>query len=304
MIFGVVVLLGQRAREQQAAEDIAKQYAELTRLNQGQASPENIDAAKKQEAQLREYMAKARGFFQRIPPIPNFTTNRIGDSDFATALRNTITQLTNSAGKQSVELPAEYYFSFESQRKLMVFDATNLNNMAVHLGEIKAICDILFSAKINYLIGIRREIISDTTDLNPPDYIADKTVSTPLADLTPYEVTFKSFSTELAEVLAGLASSTNAYVVKSINVEREGLAADDAMAGVNAPQPLAQPQRYPNRPYYPGGYPPPGNRGGFTPPYPAPAPLAQPARTSDIFLNEKPFRVTLDIEVVKMKRGK
>ena len=32
--------------------------------------------------------------------------------------------------------------------------------MAVHLGEIKAICDILFDAKINYLIGIRREVVS------------------------------------------------------------------------------------------------------------------------------------------------
>ena len=40
-----------------------------------------------------------------------------------------------------------------------------------------------------------------------------------LAVLTPYEVTFRCFSSELAAVLAGLASSPYALLVKTINVE-------------------------------------------------------------------------------------
>src|ERR1700722_1398796 len=80
MIFGVFVLLSQMSAEQHAADSIAQQYAELTRLNTGPASPENIDESKRQEAEIRKYIKKAKGFFQRIPPIPS-TTNKVSNSD-------------------------------------------------------------------------------------------------------------------------------------------------------------------------------------------------------------------------------
>ncbi|HLH55993.1 MAG TPA: Amuc_1100 family pilus-like protein, partial [Verrucomicrobiae bacterium] len=51
------------------------------------------------------------------------------------------------------------------------------------------------------------------------DYISERTTSNSLAVLTPYEITFRSFSSELATVLAGFASSPHALLVKTINVE-------------------------------------------------------------------------------------
>ena len=95
--------------------------------------------------------------------------------------------------------------------------------MASHLGEIKAICDILFDAKVNTLDSIRREKISELNDNYPSDYLGtQKTITNTLAELTPYEVTFKSFSAELALVLGSLAGSPNGFIVKSINVEPVG----------------------------------------------------------------------------------
>ena len=306
MIFGVIVLLSQMSAEQQAAQDIDKVFADLNTLNGGPASPENIEAAREQEKQLRAYVVKARSFYQRIQPIPNFTTNRVSNAEFAADLRNTVSQLQRSARQQSVELPPEYYFSFEAQKKLMIFDPTSLDSMAVHLGEVKTICSIMFNAKVNALLGIQREIISEINDINPSDYLplGDKTVSTPLAELTPYEVTFKCFSTELANVLAAFAGSSNGIIVKSINVEPAS--AIEEVAGAYNPAggpPTVMPASPPFGFGPPGAAPPEGGGRRFFAP-PTAAPVASPSRGSQVFLNEKPFRVTLYIEVVKIKSAK
>ena len=90
----------------------------------------------------------------------------------------------------------------------------------VQLGEVKAICAVLFQAKINSLDNLRRERVSDD-DLKGPqtDYLPDKSVTNELAVLSPYEVSFRCFSSELAAVLAGFASSPCGLMVKTINVE-------------------------------------------------------------------------------------
>jgi len=200
MIVGGVYLYSQISDEESGADQIAGQYAELTRLtgqnpHPGDGTIDNIKATKEQAASLRTYTNKVRPFYQRIAPIPESTgSNKITDRDFASQLRITVSQLQHSAAQQSVLLPPDYYFTFEAQKKIMNFDPGSLDQLAGHLGEIKALCDLLFAAKVNSLDSIRREIISPN-DNNPPDYLTDKTVSTPLADLTPYEVTFRCFST-------------------------------------------------------------------------------------------------------------
>ena len=46
--------------------------------------------------------------------------------------------------------------------------------------------------------------------------------------MTPYTVTFRAFSPEIAQVLAGFASSPHGFIVKSINVQPAGAAGDGA----------------------------------------------------------------------------
>ena len=102
----------------------------------------------------------------------------------------------------------------------------SLEPLSVQLGEVKAICDVLFQAKINSLDNIRRERVSDD-DLKGPqtDYLSEKSVTNELAVLSPYEVSFRCFSSELAAVLAGFASSPCGLMVKTINVESAPAAA-------------------------------------------------------------------------------
>jgi hypothetical protein len=305
---GGYYLYTQIADESSVSDQIKAQYAELDRLvgqnpHPGNDTINNIQAAKDQAAALRAYVKKVQPYFQPIPPVPESeTTNRISDREFASSLRITISQLQHLATNQSVQLPPDYYFTFEAQRKIMNFDAASIGQLAQHLGEIKTICELLFDAKVNSLDSIRREIVSPNDD-SPPDYLTQKTVSTPLADLTPYEITFRCFSSELAIVLANFASSTNAFLVKTINVEPSGVGtmADEQGGSAFANQPVPSRMPVPYNPYR-GGYP--GMRRGDVPPPAAmmPAPVAPVSHSGpQVILNEHPLRVTLTLQVVKIK---
>ena len=205
-------------------EKLNSDYAELKTLNSanphpGSGSINNIKLAQEQRDQLRDFLKKTQPFFQPIPKIPDLP--KITDRDFSAALSQTIEQLRLEATNTSVALPPENYsFSFTAQKSKISFAAGSLNRLAVQLGEIKAITKVLFDAKVNSLDNLRRERVSQDDSYGlQTDYLSEKTETNALAVITPYEVTFRSFSTELAAVLAGFASSPNALLVKTINVE-------------------------------------------------------------------------------------
>jgi hypothetical protein len=285
MVVGIFYLLGQINDENQVTEEIQKQYEELSRLAKQNPHPgnnkvDNIKTAKEQDIALREYIKKERAIFQPIDSIPDTSTNKISNADFARELRNTVSELRRSADASACKLPPDYYFTFEAQKKSLIFEPGTLEVLASHLGEVKALCDVLFDAKINFLDGIQREIVSTNQDSNLPDYLPQqKTVSTPLANLTPYRVSFRCFSADLASVLASLATSPNGFWIQTIDVEPVNAVAEEPNPGAPmAPQPVH------SRPGAPG-------------PGVAPA----PAPRNSAFLNEKSIRVTLLIQLVKPK---
>jgi hypothetical protein len=315
IVVGVFYLLGQINDESQVTEDIQKVYADLADLagrkpHPGNDKIDNIKAAREQEAVLRKYIEKERALFQPIAPIPDLPTNKLSTAEYAREyareLRITIAELRRSADQQSVKLPPDYDFTFKSQKGSLTFDPGSLGELASHLGEIKALSDILFAAKINFLDSIQREIISTNQDTNPSDYLQTrKTVSLPLADLTPYQVSFRCFSAELAQVLASLATSPYGFMVESINVEPASAVNEDTggpfgPGGGVSPPPFINPTPVPGQP---GFDPRTGRRFVIPPPgvglapTPAPAPSGRPTE----FLKEKAFRVTLLIQVVKPK---
>jgi hypothetical protein len=319
MVAGGFYLYSKISNTEVITEEITKQYAELGRLNKlnphpGSGKIDNVKAAKEQEQALHAYIKKSRQLFERIAPIPDMP--KVANADFAAQLRNTVVQLRREAEQASVQLPRDYYFTFEAQRRLMVFESGSPDHLAMHLGEIKAIAEVLFKARVNSLDVIRREQVSVNDDKNPSDYLSHKTVSTPLADITPYEFTFRCFSSELAGVLTGLANSPHGFIVKSINVDPAIPVAvsPDAIPGNAASAAPVAPQAYapPPQPVMAEGaaaaF---GKRYGFGPngaqpfvaPAAVPAPAAAPARAASMttFLNEKPLRITLMIDVVKIK---
>ena len=306
-----------------------EQYAKLKRLNDQKPHPgsgkvDNIQAAKEQQKELRAFIQKACQYFQTIPPIPATESGKVTSREFSDALSRTIDQLTRAAAASSVALPPKnastgqtYSFSFEEQRPKLDFARGSLDPLSVQLGEVKVISDVLFQAKINSLDSLRRERVSEDDDKGPQtDYLPDKSVTNELAVLTPYEVTFRCFSSELASVLAGFASSPYGLIVKTINVEpapAEAAGPEQAMASPVAP-PLPVYQPPPQMPAEGGR----AGRAAFEDRYgprrmaPPPQPVVQPTYVAPVatapkgkgglptVLDEKKLKITLALVVVKL----
>ncbi|HTV43642.1 MAG TPA: Amuc_1100 family pilus-like protein [Candidatus Sulfotelmatobacter sp.] len=232
----------------------------------------NIDMARLQERQLRDWIALAHAHFVPVAPIPNPPNGVVTPTALSESLRRTIHDMQVQAVAANVEVPDDYSFSFVAERNLLTFSPGSLNALASHLGEVKAICDILFDAKINGIDNIQREMISENDNAGPQsDYLTERSRTVgDLAVITPYAVTFRCFSGDLGNVLAKMASSDHCFIVTGINVR--------PAAGVNAAQ-------------------------GQNPPPPPPNPEPNlPNGQLQTVLDEQLLSVTLGIEVVKLTK--
>lgn len=318
----------------QASEKLTEGYTELKRLKGLNPSPgddeeggkkgvNNIQLAKEQQKEARAFLSKLGTKLKPIESLPVIPTNATpadAAKYFSAALQDAISFLQRDATNNSVILPPKYKFSFEKQAGLVKYADGTVPALATQLGEIKAICEILNEAKINSLESIKRERVPGSPDdlSGPPgDYIDLASTTNELAVITPYEVTFRSFTPELANVLAGFARSPHALIVKAINSE----AATTSMlvdSGLAATQPIYYQQPAPTAPAYQprAGF---GEDGegamarryggsAYNSPYARPVqPVAQPAiavpatRTgTQPFIQEKQLRITLLIHVVKL----
>jgi hypothetical protein len=259
-------------------------YLTLHQLTSQKPSPgndkiNNTDAARDQERQIRDWISQARKHFQPIAPIPKPDSGPVSAALFGDALRRTISQLQREAEAANVLVPPQYDFSFAAEFPLVKFAPGSLDALPTQLGEVRAVSEILFAARVNALDGVQRIRMSDD-DANGSlgDYLDDKSVTNGLAVITPYSVVFRAFSPEIAQALAGFASSPSCFVVKGINVQPAG----DASAG-GSPPAMGGESRVMYQPS--GGMAAPANtgRGGL-----------------QTVLKEQLLRVTMEVELVKL----
>ena len=301
-------------------EELTQKHEDLKKLNSeplhpGSGNINNVDIARDQIKEIKAALDKTRTGFQKIERIPEMP--KITDFEFSTTLATTISQLTRDGTNNGVGLPGtNYAFSFSAQRNRMNFTPASLQPLSAQLGEVKAICDILFGAKVNALESIRRERVSaDDLSGSQSDYVTEKSITNAMAVLTPYEVTFHCFSPELAGVLAGFANSPHGFIVQYLNVEPAPAGAVEPtpapVTPVYIPQPIAPtPSTNPSeerrdnmaafRARYGIG---PGGPKPQAPPQPQPyqpvAVAAQPKGPQTV-IDEKKLRVTMLVQIVKL----
>jgi cytoskeletal protein RodZ len=124
-----------------AFDKLNEVYSTLRELANQHPSPgndkvNNIEAAKQQEARVRDWINQAQNYFQPITPIPNPTNGPISNESFADALHRTIDQLQRDATNANVGVLPQYSFSFEAQRSRVKFAPGSLGALAVQLGEV------------------------------------------------------------------------------------------------------------------------------------------------------------------------
>jgi hypothetical protein len=263
--------------------EVYNQWSEAARQkpSPGSGAVDNIAAAKEQEGKLRQWIGQTRIYFQPIAPIPKPTNGPVTSELFGDALHRTIAQLQHEAEAANVALPPQYSFSFAAHMERLTFAPGSLNPLSVQLGEVKTISEILFGAGVNALDGIQRVRVSDDDASGPlPDYLDDQQVTTEMAVMVPYQVTFRGFSAEIARVLEGFAASPHGFIVKTISVQTAGVS-------TVIPQAVTPDTSF---------------RSGYNSPNGAPAPPAQSPGKGGLqtVLNEQLLSVTLKIEVVKL----
>ncbi|HTL17961.1 MAG TPA: Amuc_1100 family pilus-like protein [Patescibacteria group bacterium] len=279
-------------------------------INAGSAGNEGIQEVKKGQQRVEAVLSDVRKFFTPIPYPP------IRDShEFRLLLDRTIEQLERDAKDTAVTLPPKYTFSFKPQSEAVQFDSANLRPLAMQLAEINAICQIIFKAKVHSIENVRRVPIA-REDVGQNDYIDKKAVTNALEIHMPYEFTFRSFSAEFGSVVEGLARSPHCFLIKSLNAETTTPVSSTETPST-APSMLPGPFFNPYNRYGVPGQGGPESGGGamdarmrqrygmrYTPPPETPPPqlAAPPVKTGPvILLEEKPLRVTMTIEAVRLR---
>ena len=250
---------------------------------------DNTQIAKDQEQQLEAWLAQAQAYFQPIAAIP--PGGNVNGASYSSALQKTIEQLRHEADAAGVVLPQKFEFSFTEEKDRVTFASGGLDPLAVQLGEVKALAEILFAARINAIDSIQRVRVSDDDSGGPQlDYIDQPIVTNALSIITPYVVTIRCFTPELSRVLTGFATASSPFIIKSVNIQR----ADSAAAGMQAGGAEGTPY---------GGTPPPyggqpyGGRGGM----PAQvAPTVSSKGGLPTILKEQLLRITLEVDLVKL----
>jgi hypothetical protein len=284
------------SKSQTDLDETYNQLQQVTHKNPAPGTPggkvDNQKAAEDQIKQLAEINRDLKAHFTPIPSIPSSTN--VSGREFATTLPGVLAGLTSAANAASVGLPPQYNFSFDAEVRLNTFAAGSLQALSAQLGEIKAICEVLFSARVNNLVGLRRERVSaDDDGGSPVDYVDEKSKVTDLATVSPYEVTFDCFGPELTAVLAGFANSRYCIGVRSIAVEptiNPGLSTSGGGSGIGVMMDS------------PGGVVDYRTALGIGQQIPPGAGGMTPTRSGPVtFLDERKIRVTLMLEVVKLK---
>ncbi len=279
------------------------------------ASKENISAAGSDVERVRTLLEGYRKSFAAFPTPP-----ALGEREFKDFLQKDINQFGTQATNAGVGLPPGFAFAFSQQIDKLNYPTECIAPWMVELEEIQAILNILYNAKINYLESIKRPS-AGLNDLGSGDIGQFATVNNQMGVVTPYVVSFRAFSTEIANVLAGVAASSNCFIVKTIFVtpsraplpQVTELEAAPAAMAVQSYRPMSRPVPQPSFTQPSSGFH--GGRGGAygggmrsAPPMrmqPAPsaaAPVAAVAPTAPVtVLRETPLFVTLYIDLVKPK---
>lgn len=305
LLIGAVVFLMQAGTaKDEAGALLQEKNQQLDTLVKREVYPNrsNVEAAKAEQKRVADFISSARMAFGSFE-----TSLALDNASFKSLLESTIATLERQAGQSGVKLPGEKFgFTFAEQRKQLQLPANTLAPLARQLADIENLCEILFSAKVHSLLALKRSSVGTNETFGNPEVLSKKSATNAVVGgaIFPYEVTFQCFSSELSEVIDGLRRASDFFLLKTINIEPAG--ALDPNAGANpmpgggvvvGPGGMGMDPALASRYGLGGRY---GGRYGAGPTQPAAAPAVAPTKPNEPVLDEKPLKVTIGVEVIKL----
>jgi len=179
-------------------------------------SREAIAAAQEDKKRVEEFLAKFRTMFTPFPPPP-----ALDEQGFKNRLTDTLAQLRTEATNSQVALPEKFGFGFSSLLDEVTYKSENIRPWLGELEEIKTICEILFNARVAAVDSIQRvKVAEDDTGANDVMFADTTTNQSGLWITTPYQITFRGYSDQIAAVLEGFARSPHCWIVKNVDVKQ------------------------------------------------------------------------------------
>jgi len=291
---GVFYLLSAKADADAASGELEAKKQDYDRLVSREPYPnsKNIELAKAEQERLLSFRTNALGTFSKYPKAEG-----LDDASFKSLLARVISDLEREADRKGVKLPAasgsgtKYNFTFDTQRRELRLPPNTLEPLALALNDIRDLCQILFTSKVHSIVSIKRTAVGTNETVGSADLLSKKgsTNSVIGAGVHPYEIQFQCFTSELDDVFNRLVASPNAYIIKVVNVER-GTASDASDSGAGPAPVAANPMAAMMARY-----------GRMVPQAAAPVAAANPVgKVGEILLEQKPIKVTLGLEVVRL----
>jgi hypothetical protein len=300
LVVGSIYFFGARGKNHDVEEKIEEVQHRLDEYYNRKDPPfpsvTNIAAARREKKNLSEFSEKAAKMFVPVP-----YDKKVKGAEFKELLDITLYDLRRQAEQAGVGLPVkEYAFSFTAQKSKLNFAADTFPAVVEQLAEVKTLAGILIKSKINRLDGIKRARVCSDDSQSPTEYHQLRVLTNPAtgAVCSPYEFSFQCFSAELASVMDSLVKSPHGFLVKTLVIETN--APPPATLGAPSPPPPTLPVAAPVVPTQPARPPAPGIRTPTGGPGFAVPPGSPPQHTGlATVLDERPFRVTMLIDVVK-----
>ena len=312
MLAGAIVYLIGNFDENDAGDvELDKLKVELEQLKGGVFPSEaNITLVKSNTAAVLGFMTQGeRVFGSETVKVPGETQIKVG-------LANLVETLRRDATNAGVEVPPKYEFTYGEVKVMPRLPSYALEPLTNQLKEVRSLCTILFNAKVRALESFQR-VPAFPDEPRSADILTDRvtqtnTLSTNISVIvTPYRIVFRGFSSHLTEVMNSLTSAKEFYAVRQVDVEPSGGAMESPGTGAS-PNMMGVPSFGPAiTPGGPIGLPNPGGpaapTGAPRPPVakaPGPGIAPPPPAKSSLtkVLDEKPLRITMVLDVVKVIR--
>jgi hypothetical protein len=185
----------------------------------GKGDVKNIEAARKDRARLGVFLKDISSV------VPVFSANfGLDDQGFKSLLEKTIFQMGRSATNAGVGVPEAYAFSFAPIRGRFRFSSNSINPLVLQLGDVQALTAILVDSHVNTIDSIRRSPMTtdDQESASGSDFLGLQVKTNEFTITMPYEVTFQSFTGEIADIVNRMMKADRCIVVKSIEVSQAG----------------------------------------------------------------------------------
>lgn len=226
-------LFSEASREGGINAQLEEKRGEWERLNNLNPYPDekNIKFVKEEAARVGKLASSLR---DGIRPVE---VAQVTDTfSLKLLIETTISNLRKEAEEAGVALPDRYAFTFQRLREMPQFNSNGIPKLAEQVSEVATLCRVLFDAKVHSLDTLRRAPVL-REEGGAPDYLTKRGATNQWVIRTPYDLSFKAFSSELAEVIRGFAALDSCISIKTINIEPTTLPPSGGPTGVPIPVP-------------------------------------------------------------------